>query len=601
MKTLSLIFALIFTLFPVQTIGAEKFAFNADKINLLDEREFLTQTMELLVRTSEASTARIVESNGQCEFAFSRIIAKTQSHDVLLATNPTEFLFREDGLCILQFNTPEEAQTAFNALRELVGDNTCCSSSKTCAVNSAKNLWVTPDRVHENDIIRAMGTLEQSLAPNERTARSIPYNPTIPANTAIVNQNFPAASFEDFLSWGAPRMGIPAYTRWLKQNNNENVNATGRITVAIIDMGIDFTHPFFINRRSPLDHQTPCNDRFQFMGHHGNAIAGPIADFTRGLPVDLVSLNQLHFTGDVGVAAAIDWARINRVHVMNVSQTNYINRGVICVAVTNAVNAGMIVVGAASNSTRHLTAANSCIDGHLSGDAIVVAAFEPNETPRSSTNWGSAIDFVGPGRDVRIPFSNFMTQGVVTQHIYAFTPFGETSQATPHISAAAALILLNQPNLTPAQVKAKLTSVASFRQNQADYSTRFGAGFPDLSLLIDGSTSIRTSTPLSARYGIVLENAVVSDFARISVITPEPAQINLRIIDNLGNVVFTESAAVRTGGFEKPAPASDNTIVWNLTNQSGRYVANGAYLIVVEATTVSGRRITYSTRIGINR
>ncbi|MCL2845092.1 MAG: S8 family serine peptidase [Chitinivibrionia bacterium] len=552
MKTFFLILAVIFVLVPVQTIGAEKFAFNADKINLLDEREFLTQTMELLARTSEASTARIVESNGQCEFAFSRIIARTQSHDVLLATNPREFLFREDGLNILQFDTPEEAQTAFNTLLKLVGDNTCCSSSKTCAVNSAKILWVHPDRVHENDIIRAMGTLEQSLAPNERAARSIPYTPTIPANSAVVNQNFPAASFEDFLSWGAPRMGIPAYTRWLKQNNNENVRATGRITVAIIDMGIDFSHPFFINRRSPLDHQTPCNATHGFMGHHGNAIAGPIADFTRGLPVDLVSLNQLHssFGGDVGVAAAIDWARINGVHVMNVSQTNFINRGVICVAVTNAINAGMVVVGAASNSTQTLTAANSCTDGHLSGAAIVVAAFEPNEVPRSSTNRGSAVDFVGPGRDVRVPFSDFRTQGVVTRHIYAITPFGETSQASPHIAAAAALILLNQPHLTPAQVKAELTRVASFRQNQEHNRTLFGAGFPDLSLLIGsgGGGNPPVHVPVTNITGVITTDMVAGGTRSLSG-TVIPTNATHR------NIVWSVSNAGTTG-----ATISGNTL-----------------------------------------
>jgi len=115
-----------------------------------------------------------------------------------------------------------------------------------------------------------------------------------------------------------------------------------------------------------------------------------------------------------------------------------------------------------------------------------------------------------------------------------------------------------------------------------------------------GGTSIRPHQPTDTQYGIVLENAVVSDFARISVITPEPTTINLRILDNLGNVVFS---ADNVGAGFKPAPTNtdDNAIIWDLTNQSGRFVANGAYLIVVEAIGISGRRFTYSARIGVSR
>ena len=116
-----------------------------------------------------------------------------------------------------------------------------------------------------------------------------------------------------------------------------------------------------------------------------------------------------------------------------------------------------------------------------------------------------------------------------------------------------------------------------------------------------GSTFIRPRPDTQPRrHGILLENAIVSDIAKITVIAPEPATINLRILDNLGNVVFTETAV---GAGLKPARtnADDNAIIWNLTNNNGRFVANGTYLIVVEATGISGRRFVYSTRIGVSR
>ena len=102
-------------------------------------------------------------------------------------------------------------------------------------------------------------------------------------------------------------------------------------------------------------------------------------------------------------------------------------------------------------------------------------------------------------------------------------------------------------------------------------------------------TSLRNRKPTDTQYGILLENALVSDIAKISVITPEAAQINLAIFDNLGNVVFETSGR------------SNETFTWNLTNTAGRFVANGAYLIIVEATSISGKRFLYSARIGVSR
>jgi len=121
-------------------------------------------------------------------------------------------------------------------------------------------------------------------------------------------------------------------------------------------------------------------------------------------------------------------------------------------------------------------------------------------------------------------------------------------------------------------------------------------------------TSIRNNQRIGDRYGIVLEKAVVSDIARISVKTPEPAQINMRVFDGLGNVVFETNAV----GAYCIRPSEDrlsqqeqgvcNTpLQWDLTNTAGRFVASGTYLIVVEAIGVNGRRFAYSARIGVRR
>ncbi|MDR0305124.1 MAG: InlB B-repeat-containing protein [Chitinispirillales bacterium] len=91
------------------------------------------------------------------------------------------------------------------------------------------------------------------------------------------------------------------------------------------------------------------------------------------------------------------------------------------------------------------------------------------------------------------------------------------------------------------------------------------------------------------KHGILLEKSIVSQSAKISVRMPEQAQINLVIYDNIGNVVFETTS--RNG----------KEILWNLTNNAGRNVANGTYLIIVEARGNSGKTYKYSAKLGVRR
>ena len=99
------------------------------------------------------------------------------------------------------------------------------------------------------------------------------------------------------------------------------------------------------------------------------------------------------------------------------------------------------------------------------------------------------------------------------------------------------------------------------------------------------------------RHGILLENAIVSEMAKITIITPEPATANITILDNLGNTIFTETAV----GATAPGRPQQTPIIWNLTNPAGRFVANGTYLIIAEATGISGKTYRYSAKLGVKR
>jgi len=114
-------------------------------------------------------------------------------------------------------------------------------------------------------------------------------------------------------------------------------------------------------------------------------------------------------------------------------------------------------------------------------------------------------------------------------------------------------------------------------------------GFPYLlAFRNENVISIVSVSKANKQYGILLEKSVVSDVAKINIKTPEQSQINLTVYDNTGNVVFETSGK------------NTETFVWSLTNNAGRNVANGSYLIVVEAKGVKG---TYacSAKVGVKR
>jgi len=153
----------------------------------------------------------------------------------------------------------------------------------------------------------------------------------------------------------------------------------------------------------------------------------------------------------------------------------------------------------------------------------------------------------------------------------------------------------NGAGRTAAQMRTQSTYLGwDFREEVGIWkiNSEINDGFPYIVGYHTTSIRNRNRQTIDSRHGIILDPAIATEFAKISVKTPEQAQITLRILDNLGNVVFTETAV----GANHHLP-----IVWDLRNQAGRLVANGMYLIIVEATGISGRRYLYSSRIGVNR
>ena len=104
--------------------------------------------------------------------------------------------------------------------------------------------------------------------------------------------------------------------------------------------------------------------------------------------------------------------------------------------------------------------------------------------------------------------------------------------------------------------------------------------------------SINNARKSDNRHGIRFAQNIVSDKAEISVVLPASAgsatEISVVIYDMTGNVVWASTGSA-TG------------LSWDLRNQAGRFVANGTYLVVVEARDRNGKVCMYSARLGVRR
>ena len=460
------VFLTILLIIPLLSVSAYERISNS---NALDWKEYFEQTNDLMYRTTQANFEHL-KNNLDDEFAFARLIARTNQHELLMETNPTEYFFRYDGVSTLQFDSPREARVAYEWLKTFAGDNMCCSPLG----NGYAIYWIHPDRPTESDIEMALALLnpsEELLAP---MPRNIPYQPQ--------RHTYPGG----YTSWGSVRMGVHEYAQWLRDGN---INHPDRVVIAIVDMGVCFRHPLFRDRRAAMDYYTPCMP-LGSTSSHGDAVAGIAADLTRGLPVDIMSLNTIFFRGDQGIANANDWAANNGAHIINNSHTAARNTGVVCHAMTRALENNVMVVVSAGNAGADLaTRAHYCSTGHIANGTKVVAAFNNNDTRRANSNFGTAVTFSAPGTDIYTAFSDFRATNpiygnVITRHLYTFRH--DTSMAAPHIAGAAALLLLNQPNLTPLEVIDALASASDFRRNPniQNPSVRYGAGIPYMPLLI---------------------------------------------------------------------------------------------------------------------
>jgi uncharacterized repeat protein (TIGR01451 family) len=144
------------------------------------------------------------------------------------------------------------------------------------------------------------------------------------------------------------------------------------------------------------------------------------------------------------VAAGIHYAVNNGASILNISLGGSAPSQTLCAAVSWAASRGAVVVAAAGNQDHTVYYPAAC------PGALAVGATDRSDSPAWFSNPGARVDLAAPGVDI---LSTWFASGL---GVSTYAALSGTSEAAPHIAAAAALVWARWPALTADGVKAQL-------------------------------------------------------------------------------------------------------------------------------------------------
>lgn len=283
--------------------------------------------------------------------------------------------------------------------------------------------------------------------------------------------------------WGLSSSGIEAAGAW------DVSTGSNQIVVAVIDTGVDYNHPDLARNMWVNPGEIPGNGRdddangwvddvhginaFSGTGNpmddngHGTHVAGTIGAVGNN-SVGMVGVNwnvkimALKFLGASGSGSladaitALDYMVMMKGKGVNVRVSNNSWGGggyssVLEDAVRRTSNAGIFFAAAAGNEGEDNDVTPSYPANFDLPNLISVAAIDRNGNMPGFSNYGPlSVDIAAPGVEI-----------LSTAPGASYRRLSGTSMATPHVAGAAALLLSNEPTLTPEQVIGRMVDSGS--------------------------------------------------------------------------------------------------------------------------------------------
>ncbi|MEB3220481.1 MAG: S8 family peptidase [Candidatus Sericytochromatia bacterium] len=246
--------------------------------------------------------------------------------------------------------------------------------------------------------------------------------------------------------WALDRIGIDA--AWAVTTGSP------RVRVAVVDTGIDASHPDLRGRVLPGRDVVNGDDDATDDNFHGTHCAGIVAagrgnggvvGVAPGVSLLPVKVLDAKGSGTLSqVAAGLVWAADQRPAVISLSLGTDQPSQLLADAVRHAQARGALLVAGTGNKGHDKPFYPAVLPG-----VLAVGATGKDDVRASFSNYGPHVALTAPGRDIlsTIPDGKWARMS-------------GTSMATPHVAGVAALLASLRPGLTAAGLRARLEATA---------------------------------------------------------------------------------------------------------------------------------------------
>ncbi|MFE7578340.1 S8 family serine peptidase [Streptomyces sp. NPDC057521] len=362
------------------------------------------------------------------------------------------------------------------------------------------------------------------------------------------------------------------------------------VKVAVLDTGVDAGHPDLAGRvaGSATFVSTPAtDDRTGHGTHTASTVAGtgaashgtyagmaPKADLLIGKVLDDDGSGSIS-----GIVNGMEWAVGQGAGVVSMSlgsdgDTACAGPGVD--AVERLSDQALFVIAAGNASLHGTVSTPGCAPS-----ALTVGAVDRENATASFSSRGPSVDGVSAKPDIASQGVGVVAANSGGRGAQAYQEMSGTSMATPHVAGGAALLLQQHPELTPAGLKALLTSSA--RSTDAPVLEQ-GAGPMDVARAVSQPVTA-PPVPLLGDFAYPQRNlAPVDRTVTLTNLTGKDVRLGLRVEDVRGD------DGSRLSGFARPARTAV-TVPARGTAEVPVRIDPGARLSAGAHGTVTGRLV----------